>query len=81
MGAFEQCGARLPDRVDMNRLPLCPICEKNRAKPEFKPFCSKRCADVDLSRWLSDGYAIPGEASDQAEETPGNRRDTGETGD
>ncbi|MGL4494279.1 MAG: DNA gyrase inhibitor YacG [Beijerinckiaceae bacterium] len=36
----------------------CPIC----AKPEtfnYRPFCSKRCADVDLHRWLSGTYAIP----------------------
>jgi endogenous inhibitor of DNA gyrase (YacG/DUF329 family) len=26
---------------------------------EFKPFCSRRCADVDLNRWLSGVYAIP----------------------
>ena len=37
----------------------CPICKKD-ADPGFQPFCSKRCADVDLNRWLSDGYAIPG---------------------
>jgi endogenous inhibitor of DNA gyrase (YacG/DUF329 family) len=33
-------------------------------KPEeqkFAPFCSKRCADVDLSRWLKGAYAIPAE--------------------
>jgi endogenous inhibitor of DNA gyrase (YacG/DUF329 family) len=31
-----------------------------------KPFCSKRCREVDLNRWLSEGYAIP------AEEPPAN---------
>ncbi|MGO4388778.1 DNA gyrase inhibitor YacG [Microvirga sp. 2YAF29] len=36
----------------------CPICGKP-VKEEFKPFCSKRCADVDLNRWLSGNYAIP----------------------
>ncbi|WP_457091071.1 DNA gyrase inhibitor YacG [Microvirga sp. P5_D2] len=36
----------------------CPICGKP-TKEEFKPFCSKRCADVDLNRWLSGNYAIP----------------------
>ena len=48
----------------------CPICEAYPADPKFRPFCSKRCADVDLSRWLKGGYAIPGRPSDQAEETP-----------
>lgn len=36
----------------------CPICGK-LAVEKFKPFCSKRCADVDLNRWLSGSYAIP----------------------
>jgi endogenous inhibitor of DNA gyrase (YacG/DUF329 family) len=36
----------------------CPICGKPQAD-EFKPFCSRRCADVDLNRWLSGVYAIP----------------------
>ena len=37
---------------------ICPICRKAAAE-RFKPFCSKRCADVDLHRWLSGSYAIP----------------------
>ena len=37
----------------------CPICEKPESD-KFEPFCSKRCADVDLNRWLSGSYAIPG---------------------
>ncbi len=36
----------------------CPICGKP-SDPEAKPFCSTRCADVDLHRWLSGRYAIP----------------------
>jgi endogenous inhibitor of DNA gyrase (YacG/DUF329 family) len=36
----------------------CPICGKP-AEAKFKPFCSKRCADVDLNRWLTGSYAIP----------------------
>lgn len=36
----------------------CPLCGKP-ADEKFKPFCSKRCADVDLNRWLSGVYAIP----------------------
>ena len=37
---------------------MCPTCGKP-AVDEFKPFCSRRCADVDLNRWLSGVYAIP----------------------
>lgn len=36
----------------------CPICSKP-AVTRFRPFCSKRCADVDLNRWLGGHYAIP----------------------
>lgn len=36
----------------------CPICGKP-ATEKFRPFCSKRCADLDLHRWLTGGYAIP----------------------
>jgi len=38
---------------------LCPICKTRETVEEFRPFCSKRCADVDLSRWLGGKYAIP----------------------
>jgi len=36
----------------------CPICGK-ATEPQFRPFCSRRCADVDLNRWLTGSYAIP----------------------
>jgi endogenous inhibitor of DNA gyrase (YacG/DUF329 family) len=36
----------------------CPICGRQAVDP-FKPFCSRRCADVDLQRWLAGAYAIP----------------------
>jgi uncharacterized protein len=36
----------------------CPICGK-LADDKFHPFCSKRCADIDLNRWLSGVYAVP----------------------
>jgi endogenous inhibitor of DNA gyrase (YacG/DUF329 family) len=36
----------------------CPICAKPRAT-QFAPFCSRRCADVDLHRWLAGVYAVP----------------------
>ena len=37
----------------------CPICGKPTVA-ERKPFCSTRCAEVDLHRWLSDRYVLPG---------------------
>lgn len=36
----------------------CPICGKP-AVDRFRPFCSKRCGDIDLNRWLSGVYAVP----------------------
>lgn len=36
----------------------CPICGKE-TEAKYKPFCSRRCADVDLGRWLKGSYAIP----------------------
>ncbi len=36
----------------------CPICTKDSDR-KYRPFCSKRCADIDLGRWMSGGYAIP----------------------
>jgi uncharacterized protein len=36
----------------------CPLCGKP-ALARFRPFCSKRCADIDLHRWLSGTYAVP----------------------
>lgn len=36
----------------------CPICGKE-VVAAYRPFCSRRCADVDLGRWLTGSYAIP----------------------
>ncbi|WP_323786081.1 DNA gyrase inhibitor YacG [Thalassovita sp.] len=36
----------------------CPICSE-KTDPKFRPFCSERCADIDLGRWMSGKYAIP----------------------
>mgnify|MGYP002713095157 CR=1 FL=1 len=41
----------------------CPICKKETAQ-EYRPFCSKRCADIDLGHWLTGAYAIPAEEED-----------------
>lgn len=49
----------------------CPICGKP-AEPLYRPFCSRRCADVDLGRWFTEGYRIP--AAEAQEGTPPNPR-------
>jgi endogenous inhibitor of DNA gyrase (YacG/DUF329 family) len=41
----------------------CSICGKPTVA-KYRPFCSKRCADVDLGRWLRGTYVIPGEPLD-----------------
>lgn len=47
--------------------PVCPICGKP-AQARLSPFCSRRCADIDLGHWLKGGYAIAGLPEDEAGE-------------
>jgi len=51
----------------------CPICGK-LAVETYRPFCSKRCADVDLNRWLSGAYAIPGRPEEDEDGETGEPR-------
>ena len=52
----------------------CPICGKPMVA-RFRPFCSARCADIDLGRWLKGGYVIPGAPAEETEEAaPTERR-------
>lgn len=39
----------------------CPICSKDAAELKYRPFCGKRCADIDLGRWLKESYRVPAE--------------------
>ena len=45
----------------------CPICSEKTDK-NYRPFCSKRCADLDLGKWLTGAYAVPSQENDDAEE-------------
>jgi uncharacterized protein len=68
------CGHRAHylDRMsDTSRISQCPICKKPTVE-HFRPFCSRRCADVDLNRWLSGVYAVP---TNEAEDEDGVERD------
>jgi uncharacterized protein len=56
----------------------CPICGKP-AVAEFKAFCSRRCADVDLNRWLSGVYVVPGKPEEVEDESSAPRKDGEET--
>ncbi len=45
----------------------CPICNRP-AEDKVKPFCSKRCADIDLAKWMTGSYAIPSTDPDDQEQ-------------
>lgn len=45
----------------------CPICAKPSVRA-FHPFCSERCANIDLNRWLSGSYVIPAKTEDAPDE-------------
>ncbi len=47
----------------------CPVCRKP-ADAAYRPFCSRRCADVDLARWLREDYVVPGRDGEAAEIPP-----------
>jgi len=51
----------MDDKVKKPASPLktCPICGKPQSEAT-RPFCSSRCRDVDLNRWLKGSYVIPG---------------------
>lgn len=55
----------------------CPLCGK-LAVEGFKPFCSKRCADLDLGQWFKGGYAIPGPPADPASPSNSSQKDPDE---
>jgi hypothetical protein len=54
--------------VSRNQAQRCPICRR-AAVEAFSPFCSQRCADVDLGRWFNERYAIPVD-EDEEEDPP-----------
>ncbi len=52
--------------IESSAAKSCPICGKP-ALQRFRPFCSSRCADIDLGRWLKGSYVIPGETAEEEE--------------
>ena len=61
---------------------LCPICGKV-TQDVYRPFCSKRCADIDLARWFTGGYAIAGREEDESDDaaSANGRKPSDEDGD
>lgn len=49
--------------------PRCPVCGKP-TEQRFRPFCCARCADVDLGRWFTEGYAVAVTPRDAEDELP-----------
>ena len=56
----------------------CPVCGKP-AEDKYKPFCTKRCADIDLGRWLKERYRVPTDEAPGEEDDP-LQRPTGQEG-
>jgi endogenous inhibitor of DNA gyrase (YacG/DUF329 family) len=42
----------------------CPICAKPSGEGRLRPFCSVRCADIDLGRWFIGAYSVPASEDD-----------------
>ncbi len=70
-------GVMAPTDHKALRRPSCPICGKPTDQ-QRRPFCSKRCADIDLHRWLSGVYAVPVIEDDDIVERDIEERDGGE---
>lgn len=47
----------------------CPMCGEKTDR-DYRPFCSRRCADRDLGRWMTGAYAIPARGEDEADDGP-----------
>ena len=47
----------------------CPMCDAE-SDAKFRPFCSKRCAEIDLAKWLTGGYSTPSTDPDDLERLP-----------
>lgn len=56
----------------------CPICKADKVE-RWRPFCSKRCADIDLGKWMTGAYTLPSEEPVEPEELA-RAAERGETG-
>jgi uncharacterized protein len=74
-----RAGSGLAAREARKKTKTCPICGKRQAAA-FRPFCSKACADIDLSRWLGGRYAIPGAPAAPNEDEDGDAGGDAENG-
>ena len=66
----------MPSSSHSGSKPLrCPICRKE-AVEAYRPFCSKRCADIDLAKWFTGSYAISGREEDEGDGEAANDQST-----
>lgn len=65
---------------DDGRARVCAVCGKPQ-DAAYRPFCSKRCADVDLGRWLKGNYVIPGRDVDEGDRPTSTTPPPGENSD
>lgn len=56
-----------PEEISAGKSRPCPIC-KEPSVHKYRPFCSRRCADIDLSRWMTGKYAVAGGDADEDED-------------
>ena len=54
----------------------CPICKKITSQP-YRPFCSARCKDVDLSKWLIGGYVVANDVENESSEVGASTEELG----
>lgn len=64
----------MADPIPLRPRRPCPICGKPSQRATH-PFCSSRCAQVDLNRWLGGQYAIPAVESEDDGKTPEDGQD------
>jgi endogenous inhibitor of DNA gyrase (YacG/DUF329 family) len=62
-GSAREAGKEVGRKTGKETGKRCPICGKPAVEAS-RPFCSERCRDVDLNRWLSNSYAIPAAKDD-----------------
>jgi endogenous inhibitor of DNA gyrase (YacG/DUF329 family) len=61
-------GDRRPNKGRKPKSSKCAVCGRSVVKA-YRPFCSKRCADIDLWRWLKGEYAVAGTSGEAGEAT------------
>jgi uncharacterized protein len=52
----------------MERSPVCAVCHLHPVEPRWRPFCSRRCQQLDLARWVDGTYRVPGPPIDSDEQ-------------